>query len=150
MDTQIALMDAQTTEPEAPATGVRVILMENITERDRRDIGETSDELSLVEVARMLDVAAEEDIDRHGASGIGAGAHLEAVFGGEDPDDDDTDGEHVRRVHDPVFAGLPLGALGECRAFVSEQKRATCWDGHNHVPAPYSHSEALLNEARGR
>jgi hypothetical protein len=132
------------------ATHVRIIEMENITCRNRRSIGETEKVATLADVAMMLDRAEECNIDNHGGSGIGAGAYLEATFGSDDPDKNATDGEAVETVDDPVFAGLPLGSARACRKFIADQKRSSCWDGNNHVPAPYSHTEAVLARIRGR
>ena len=135
---------------EERVTGARIIWCENQTHARRRKIGKTRSVVELSDVAEMLDRAAERNIDLRGNSGSGAGAYLEIVFNGDDPADDDSDGEAVESLGDSILAGLPTGAAAKVRAFISRQKRGTCWNGNNHVPAPYHHSQELLDKIRGR
>lgn len=132
-------------EQAEQATGLREIIMENITHRRRRSIGDTMATLdSLVDVAIFLDKAEEDSIDMYGGSGTGAGAFVEAVFNGDDPDDEGSGAEDVSTIDDPMFSHLPFGDRSALRSFLSRQRRNTCWNGNNHVPAPTYNCETLL------
>lgn len=133
------------------ATAVRIIEMDNETHgSDRRSIGECWSVSTLVGLAMVFDTAADENTENRGHNGRGAGAYVEAVFNDEDPDDENTAGERVEDISDPVFDGLPLGSLTMLRKFITAQKASTVWNGHNHVQAHCHHSERVMNRVRGR
>lgn len=132
------------------ATHVRLVCMENITCRDRRSECDAEEIATLADVAIALDEADEWAIIKHGGSGTGAGAFLEAIVASEDDDPDDAPGEAVDSIDDPLFAGLPDGDPKTLRQFIHNRRNETCWDGNNHVPAPSGHSRRLLDRIRGR
>lgn len=140
----------ETTIQVEQATGLRIVIMGNLSERSRRGLGQSFNIRTLADVAIALDRANERSIEAAGGSGMGAGAFLEAVFDHEDPRDPDSTGETVVSIDDPVFTGYPIGSARELRAFVTAQRRNTCWNGQNHIQAPFYESEALLNRIRGR
>lgn len=140
----------ETTIAVERATHVRIVAMENISHRDRRSQHDAVEIDCLVDVAIELDSAAELNTDKHGGSGIGAGAYLEALIVDDDDDPDDADGETVDSIDDALFVGLPTGDVSRLRRFIQQQKNSTCWNGNNHVEAPHYHSEGLLRRIRGR
>ena len=131
------------------ATGLRCIRMENETHWRRRSIGGTLSPVeTLADVAVFLDLADGESIERHGHGGHGAGCHVEAVFDGDDPDDEDCGCEDVASPDDRMFDGLPLGSPHILRQHIANRRKSSCWDGHDYVPAPSRHAKDVLARIR--
>lgn len=127
------------------ATHVRMVIRENESYRVRRGHVEQWREIeTLAHVAVALDEAMAAGIEKHGNSGLGAGAFLEALASDPEDNPEDFDGVAVHYLADPLFAHLPVGDLMEVRRFVARQSHQRVWDGNNRVEPPCPNSRELL------
>ena len=134
------------------ATGLRIVASNNYScSSEQNMITETTEgPLTLVDVAIALDQSRHEAMERRGRSGIGAGARLEATFGADSPEDDDSDGEEITSIDDVVVRDLPVGAVGKLRHALSQARREQAWNGNNFIASPTQDMEDLMARIRAR
>jgi hypothetical protein len=134
-------------------TGYRLRVSNNYTCMDEQNmvshatsaIGET---LTQAEIAIALDECVDEDIERRGYSGTGAGAYLEVVFNDADINDRDSDAEQINDMNNALVKNLPLGDTKLLRRFIQHQRNSQIWDGHNYRQANCRHARELLEKIR--
>ena len=130
---------------------VRASGREDRTCRNRRADCDHEESVDRVDVVIASDKAAEQNNDKIGYCGMGAGAHLELI---KEFDGDPDDGANVRWAEEITSAigtelnDLPTGNTRELGSWMTEQRTAQCWDGNNHVPAPMTACEELLRWIR--
>lgn len=129
-------------------TGIRIIGKNNYSlVTEQFIIGLSNKTPTQQDVARFLDLAEEQAIERRGNSGSGAGAYVEALFDNDDPRDADSPGMEIDSLDQ--CSQLPVLRPGRktsrtLRIFINKQKRDSVWDGHNYTPCPYSNTLKLL------
>ena len=96
------------------------------------------------EIAIELDEAVDEAVERRGYSGFGAGARMEIVFNGDDPDDEDIAGEEIESLEHSLVKNLPLGNRALLHRHIYSQRKSSVWDGHNHRPGCIYHAEQVV------
>lgn len=153
---------SEKTNEVPPLTHVYVqqIRMENETCPNRRVECNPRRCNTLVDVAMALDNAEEDDIDKRGYSGRGAGAWLELL---DVENAYDADGkplnvgdiviegsERIASVFDTRLSGMCVGNVRRLRRYYRDQSNSSAWNGHNHVPLPLTNTHDLLDWCRGQ
>jgi len=146
----------ETTGNTERITGLRIVAQNNYTCRDEQFmIEDTQDgEIALEDVAIFLDNAEDEAVEHRGNSGSGAGAHMEVLFNGDDPDDEGSCGETIESIADAqkIDPSLVFGpsATRALRKHINGQARSSVWDGNNHIRCCTDHSYSALAMIRAK
>jgi hypothetical protein len=130
-------------------TSLRIVARNNYSLKSEQFIiTESKENPTLVDVAIFLDITSVENIERRAYSGLGAGARLELIFNGDNPDSDDTIGEEIFSLESDMLTKLENGSIQKLREHIHHCRTHTVWNGHNYIPQPCDQSEELLSRLR--
>lgn len=105
------------------------------------------------DVAMLLDRAENEEVERRGYSGRGAGCTALLRIGeaggiAADDADYEPQEEEVCDLAHPLVRAMAPGSLWHLRRFIGRMRRASVWDGHNHARCSHGFASLLVDEIR--